>query len=266
MIPYPTPPLTSLAVLVTRPLGQGEALCRRITALGGEAVHLPAVDIEPLTEPVRVSTDPLPGPHHYDVVIFVSPNAVAHGLAAIERSPDTVIAAIGKSTAAALSAAGATPAIVPATGFTSEALLAHDGLQAGRIERVLIVRGGAGREILGETLADRGIEVDYLEVYRRLPAAPDPAILREIEQRWQQGGIDIVTITSSEILHNLDQMLGDGAKALLRATPLLVVSERLATVAQELGCRGEILVAPAADDDTVVGVLANWRTRGRVLS
>ena len=263
MIPAPTPALTGLSVLVTRPADSGASLCRKIVALGGEAIALPAIVIEGLKEPVVVSTDPSPGPHTYDVVIFVSPNAVAHGLNAIARTPDTPIAAIGKSTAAALTAAGAAPAIVPEAGFTSEALLAHPGLQADTLRRVLIVRGGTGREVLEETLVARGIEVDYLEVYRRVPADIDAAARTKLLARWRDGGIDVVTATSGEILHNLHRMLGADGQTLLATTPLLVVSPRLADAARALGCVGEVLVAPAADDDAIAGVLALWRTRAR---
>lgn len=263
MIPAPTPALTGLTVLVTRPADSGASLCRKIVSLGGEAIPLPAIVIEGLKEPVIVSSDPDPGPHGYDVVIFVSPNAVAHGLKAIARTPDMVIAAIGKSTAAALTAAGSAPALVPETGFTSEALLAHPGLQAGTIHRVLIVRGGTGREVLEETLVTRGLEVDHLEVYRRVPADLDDAARAKLLGRWREGGIDVVTATSSEILHNLHRMLGVDGQSLLAAATILVVSPRLAEVAWELGCRGEILLAPAADDDTLAGMLARWRTRAR---
>lgn len=263
MIPAPTPALTGLTVLVTRPADSCASLCRKIEALGGEAVPWPTVVIEPLAEPVLVSTDPAPGPHPYDVVIFVSQNAVTHGLKAVARGPATLIAAIGKSTAAALTAAGAVPAIVPEAGFTSEALLAAPDLQAGVIHRVLIVRGGSGREVLEEALVARGIEVDFLEVYRRVPAAIDPGLRSALEARWLQGGIDVVTATSGEILHNLHQMLTDAGRLLLSTTSLLVVSPRIKEAALALGCSGEVLVAPAADDDTLVGMLARWRTRAR---
>lgn len=263
MIPAPTPALTGLTVLVTRPAESGASLCRKIASLGGEAIPLPAIVIEGLKEPVTVSTDPDPGPHPYDVVIFVSPNAVTHGLNAISRTPDTVIAAIGKSTAAALTAAGAEPAIVPEAGFTSEALLAHPGMQADSLHRVLIVRGGGGREVLEEALVARGIEVDYLEVYRRVPAELEDAARGKLLERWRERGIEVVTATSGEILTNLHRMLGAEGQALLATATILVVSPRLADAARALGCHGEILVAPAADDDTLAGMLARWRTRAR---
>ena len=267
MIPAPTPALTGLTVLVTRPVEAGASLCRKIAALGGEALSLPAIVIEPLTEPVLVSSSPAAGSagaQQYDVVIFVSPNAVAHGLKAVPRTPDTHLAAIGKSTAAALAEAGAAPAIVPEEGFTSEALLAQPGLQSDSVQHVLIVRGGTGREVLGETLLARGIEVDYLEVYRRVPATIDTATQTALETRWNLGGVDVVTATSGEVLHNLHSMLSAAGRQLFAATPLLVVSPRLAEAARALGCQGEILVAPSADDDTLIGVLARWRTRARV--
>lgn len=263
MIPAPIAPLTGLTVLVTRPEPANGTLCRRIEAAGGKAVSLPALDIEPLVEPVLVSTDPDPGPHAYDVVIFVSPNAVAHGLKAAPFTPETRIAAIGGSTAAALIAAGVQPAIVPESGFTSEALLAHPDLASGAATRVLIVRGGAGREILEATLTERGIETDCLEVYRRIPALADARSLAAVAAAWADPGIDVVTATSGEILYNLHTMLGDAGRHQLTMTPLLVVSPRLVEVARALGCRGEILVAPGADDDALLGTLAEWHTRAR---
>jgi uroporphyrinogen-III synthase len=238
-------------------------LCRRIKAEGGESISLPALNIEPLVEPVLVSTDPDPGPHAYDVAVFVSPNAVAHGLKAAPLTPETRIAAIGRSTAAALVAAGVQPTIVPEAGFTSEALLAHPDLATGAATRVLIVRGGAGREILETTLTERGIETDCLEVYRRIPAVADPRTQAAVDAAWADPGIDIVTATSGEILHNLYTMLGDAGRKRLATTPLLVVSPRLIAVARSLGCHGEILVAPAADDDALTGTLAEWHTRAR---
>lgn len=265
MIPAPVPALTGLAVLVTRPEAQADSLCRRIEAAGGEAVALPAVVIEPLAQPVLVSTDPAPGPRHYDIVIFVSTHAVACGLQAVPRDLHTRIAAIGRATAAALVRAGVEPAIVPEKGFTSEALLAHPAMQSEAIRHVLIVRGGAGRDVLENTLTARGIEVDYLEVYRRVPPSPDPAAIAALVTRWTGGGIDVVTVTSSEILHNLRGMLDDRGNRLLCRTPLIVVSPRLGALARDLGCAGEILVAPAGDDDTLVGTLALWRTRARAV-
>lgn len=262
MIPAPIPPLTGLTVLVTRPAPANGTLCSRIEALGGEAVALPALTIEPLLEPVLVS-DRDPGPHAYDVVIFVSQNAVSHGLKAVPFNPETRVAAIGKSTAAALTAAGVRPAIVPDAGFTSEALLAQPELASGAAARVLIVRGGAGREVLQTALAARGIETDCLEVYRRVPAAIDPGVLATIETGWRDPGIDVVTITSGEILHNLDAMLSNAGRSLLARTSLLVVSPRLRELARELGCSGEILLAPAADDEALTGALATWHARAR---
>lgn len=267
MIPAPTPALTRFTVLVTRPADQGTALCQRIESMGGVAIAMPALVIEPLVDPVFVPADSRPGPQSRDVacdvVIFVSQNAVTHGLKAMPSSPATQVAAIGKSTAAALVAAGVKPTIVPEQGFTSEALLEHPGLQAGSAERVLIVRGGAGRGTLEATLAARGFKVDCLEVYRRIAAQPPPGAVADVESRWAESGIDMVTLTSGEILHNLDAMLTDTGRKLLQSTPLLVASPRLGTAARSLGCRGEILVAPAADDDTLTGVMATWHTRSR---
>ena len=45
-------PLSGVGVLVTRPAGQAEPLCRLIEAAGGRAIALPGATILPASEPI----------------------------------------------------------------------------------------------------------------------------------------------------------------------------------------------------------------------
>ncbi len=257
MIPKVVPPLTDLTVLVTRPAVQCAVLCAEIERQGGTAIAFPAVEIEPVAIEAMVTAA------DYDLVVFVSVNAVEHGARHVTRSERTRIAAIGRATAAALAAAELAADIVPDAGFTSEALLAHPQLQLTDGARVLIVRGEGGRELLRETFVTHGMSVETREVYRRVRPAVDPARVAEVEAHWADEGIDIVTATSIETLENLQALLTERGRQLLSSTALLVPSRRIVAAAVGAGLRGEAIVAAGADDASMIGALAQWRMRAR---
>jgi uroporphyrinogen-III synthase len=254
MIPLIVPPLQGASILVTRPAPQAASLSAHIQRLGGEALLFPAIAIEPIAISVAES---------YDLVIFLSANAVAHGAGLINRSESTRIAAIGKATAAALSAAAIEVDFVPADDASSEALIAHPQLTPGTGTRVLIVRGVGGRTLLQDSFAALGSHVDVLEVYRRTLPAVEPANLAALQVRWAAGDIDIVTATSVETLTNLQTLLGDMTQRFLRNTPLLVASTRIRDAAVAMGLEGEIILANGADDESLLGAVCCWRTRAR---
>lgn len=254
MIPKIVPPLTDLGVLVTRPEPQCTVLCAEIERQGGVPIAFPAIAVRPL------ESEPAP---ESDLVVFVSVNAVEHGAKLVRKSPTMRIAAVGKATAAALAAAGLPPDIVPETGFDSEALLAHPALENAAIARATIVRGEGGRELLREALLARGALVELREVYRRERPSIDPERLAHIESIWAEEGVDIVTVTSVQTLQYLIEMLTERGRRLLETTPLLVPSVRILEAARAAGLQGDALLAPAADDASMIGALARWRTRAR---
>jgi uroporphyrinogen-III synthase len=258
VIPKVLPPLTDLTVLVTRPAVQCAALCEEIVRHGGAAIAFPAIEIEPVALQATVAAA------DYDLIVFVSVNAVEHGARAVSKGGRMRIAAIGRATAAALAAAELAADIVPEAGFTSEALLEHPQLQLTEGARVLIVRGEGGRELLKETFVAHGMSVETREVYRRVRPQVDVTRIAELETRWVEDGIDVVTATSIETLQNLQAILTERGRQLLSSAALLVPSRRIVAAAVGAGLQGEPIVAAGADDASMIGALAQWRTRARV--
>ncbi len=233
----PTAALRGLGILVTRPAHQAEGLCRLMAQAGGRPLRFAALEILPCADPAlrRLLRQ------RWDLAIYISANAVRCALAL--GLPDAASnAVVGQATAQALETAGVTPEWLPERA-DSEGLLALPALAQVRGWRILIVRGQGGRALLGESLRQRGALVEYAEVYRRALPATDPA---ELLARWQHE-VQIVTATSSDLLDNLLVLLGEAGAAKLRATPLLVVSERMQQHARALGI-GASWRAAGADD------------------
>jgi uroporphyrinogen-III synthase len=247
--------LSGVTVLVTRPQGLGENLVQAIESRGGRAVLLPAIAIQPVqpdtSELAELATLPAGG-----LAIFASRNAVAWGARYLPQ-PRPRVAAIGPSTASALTELGMTPDIRPA-GYTTEDLLAQPEFADLSGVRVFIIRGADGREALSAGLKARGARVRYLDVYRRVPAPLDPQRRREILALWAAGGIQIYTATSGEIFRNLCAILGQEGEPLLRNTPLVTVSARVLDIASQWGHSAARVLADGPDDQSLAAAITSW--------
>jgi uroporphyrinogen-III synthase len=252
VIPYPLAPLTGLTVVVTRPLPQAALLSERIKSLGGSALMCPAIAIETITTTTTLE--------HYDCAIFVSANAVEHGLKLLPNNIS--IAAIGPATAKAIQAAKRDVHILAPAPFTSEALLSLSEMHSVAGKRFAIIRGEGGREILADTLIERGAQVDNISVYRRVPLPPTPQALNQLRETRDSGAPQLLSFTSAEILQQwtTSMMPLDNA---IRFDPMIVASSRIAALAREQGLLGECIVAAAASEDALIGAMANWNARAR---
>lgn len=252
MIPYVLPPLTGLHILVTRPVHQTEPLNSRLTALGAQIATLPALDI--------IANDYAAPTQSYDLLIFISSNAVRFGHSLLEAQPQARIAAVGTRTTESLVAAGHSVDIAPEAASSSEALL-HHPLLVNPPKHILIVRGVGGRTLLQEELTARGSQVDIVEVYRRTPHQPDPQQLQHIQAQLADGLIDLITLTSVEVVQAVHGLFG--SLIAQRNIGLLAGSTRIAQAAHRLGWQGETILAESPEDEQLISALTRWHTRAR---
>ena len=253
--------LAGLRVLVTRARHQSAGLVALIEQHGGTAIRFPVIEILPPRYPgtARAAMARL---DDFERVIFVSPNAVEHGLAMLDTAQvpqnRAAFAAVGESTAAALAQAGVHTVLRPTHGASSEALLALPELGETAVagSEILIVRGEGGRQLLGDTLSKRGARVTYAEVYRRAAPTVNGGGLRPGDRN---GGIDTIVITSLAGIENLFAMLGADAVGWLKEAGYVVVSERVAAHARALGIKEQPVIAAGADDRALLEALHRWR-------
>lgn len=246
--------LQGCRVLVTRPVAQAKALCERIEQAGGIPIHLPALAVEAVHD--DSSQQRCQSAADYDWLIFISRNAVEHAHACLPVPlPAAVkVAAIGEATATALSGAGVQATLLAKGSGTSESLLTEPVLAEMTGQRVLILRGEGGRERLAETLRERGAQVDYADLYRRVRPGTTPGEL----SRLLDAGIDILTIASGETLDNLLAMALEEQRD-IRSLPLVVMSERLLKLAREKGFTDTVIIATETSDKGMVEAIRHWR-------
>ncbi len=252
--------LGGLSVLVTRPAEQSAPLAEAISNAHGRPITFPALEILGPKDKQAVRAQ-LASLNSIDLLIFVSANAVRY---AFPLMPDNIpldlqIAAVGKATAKALDEHGLEATLVPKSSMDSEGLLALPQLQDVAGRQIVIVRGNGGRELIRETLEERGAKVEYIEVYRRQIPNRNPA---NLIANWEQM-VEAVTITSGQILENLFTLLGEGGGEALRKTPLVVVSERIAEQAAAHGCQVIYLADSAMDKDVVASLCEVFETHYR---
>lgn len=235
--------LAGCGIAITRPLDQAQPLAQLIREASGEPILFPLLEIVPL-EDYRALDATIAGLERFDWAIFISSNAVQHGMTRllVKRTfPSSLrCAAIGPSTAAELARFGISRVLVPTDRFDSESLLNLPEMQEVSGKRCLIFRGEQGRELLADTLRERGAMVEMAESYRRINPQRDAG---ELFQLWQNKRLQAIVVTSSEALRNLIALAGDNA-AWLSRTPLFVNHPRIAETASDWGLRAIVAQAP----------------------
>ncbi len=240
--------LAGRGILVTRPRSLASGLAMLIEQSGGRAVLFPAIEIEDLPPPAA-----LRDLEAFDLAVFISPTAVQKVMERVAAWPRRLrAAAVGSGTRRELERRGVTAVIAPESAADSEALLALPELERVAGRRVVIFRGGPGRSLLGDTLAERGAQVEYAECYRRTRPRGDPAPLLEA---WGRGAVHAVTVSSSEGIENLFALLGAAGEQRLRSTPLFVPHARVGAHARKWGVR-EVVIGGAADDAMIERLVA----------
>ena len=146
-----------MRVIVTRPHAQAEPLIAALREQGFEAVSCPVIETESIDDgPIEVSD--------YDWVIVTSANGAAE-LAARRRGELPRIAAVGETTAAALTALGIAVDFVPSLA-SQEGLVAELPRPVGR---ALFVGAERARRLLVDELP-----ADFRAVYRTVELSPSP--------------------------------------------------------------------------------------------
>ncbi|MDH5232142.1 MAG: uroporphyrinogen-III synthase, partial [Gammaproteobacteria bacterium] len=249
-------PLKNIHVLVTRPEHQADQLCKLIEQSGGTPERFATIEISSLSLDVKQIHQLV---SQTDIAIFISQNAVEFGLKPLLESRINMpaklrFAAVGQATARALNALGISDVIQAEAPYNSESLLACNELQNIAEKHIIIFKGTGGRELLIDTLKQRGASVHSFDCYSRNKPTSDSS---EVSQQLKKQAIDFVVCTSNEGLDNLVDLIDVDNQESLFATKLVVLSERGAGHAKTLGFE-TIIQAHEASDRGIQQILIQW--------
>jgi len=218
-------PLRGRTIAVTRADQQLGATRQLFEAAGAAVVDLPALVIGP-PDNWGPLDDALAELDQFHWLVFSSGNGVEavqqrlarRGGSLAHRPSGVNIAAVGRKTAAALEALGATADFVP-PDFIAESLVEHFPV-SGWGQRLLLPRvQSGGRTLLAEAFAEAGARVVEVPAYEsRCPDGLPSAAVRALDQ----GDVDAITFSSGKTVNHTAQLLEGAFGDVWR--------ERLATV------------------------------------
>jgi len=241
---WETRPLWGKTVLVTRTREQASQLVARLTEVGARCLETPTLEIAP-PEDFGPLDRALKHLDDYDWVIFTSANGVAAFMARLFDAGLDVrslgrskIAAIGPATAAALKNYALNADCLPAESFQAEGLAEalQPMIQPGA--RVLLARAQVAREVLPETLARFGAQVEVAPVYQARPPRELPPAARAA---LEAGAVDVLTFTSSATVHNFATLVGrERFQALAAKATVAAIGPITAATLNEYGITPQI--------------------------
>ncbi len=251
--------LLGQVILNTRPAQQLAGLTMLLEREAAEVLEFPAIEIVASDEH-DFHRQLARNVNDYDLLLFVSRNAVDGAFNYFDAAglkPSMRFGVIGAATREALArhVSMANEQLIESEPYSSEALLEVSQLQQVDGKRILIFRGQAGRNLLGDELARRGAKVEYCEVYRRVLPDREPGRFNRLTgSKWPT----LVVLTSNESMHNLVQLVDPTARQRLCATPWLLISERMRESALKLGHNADIVIACRASDEGIFQTICAW--------
>ena len=224
--------LANIRALVTRPKEQAETLAQQIIEQGGQSWVMPMITIEPYSENQDIRSKVLQLDQYHKVIV-ISHHAARLGMEHIEVYwPQMPVGiqwyAIGEKTRKTLADYEVTSAC-PEQALDSEVLLSLPDFQSVAGEKILLLKGKGGRELLKETLMAAGAHVDELELYQR--QRPDYS-REQLSSLIKKHDINVILASSGEILANTAHYL---SSELCEHCRLIVPSERVRELARNMG-------------------------------
>ena len=233
-------------ILITRPLAQTENLKMLLDKSNIEYVFFPSFEVK------KINTEVLS--KNYDVIIFISVNAVNYAEDYFIKlfTSSFKVFAVGPVTAKRLIDKNIKVDCFPKVNPSSKELLAMQECSELIDKKILIVRGKGGSETLKNNLKKLN-QVDYLEVYERLPCELTKLHTESIEV-FLNSPKGVLMASSNESLSNIVRLLNldspDNFKN-FKSRKLIVFSQKIRVLAESLGFENIKVTLNPSDQDLI---------------
>lgn len=237
MTPWSSRPLGGWRILVPRGGPWGHGIAADLRAAGATPVVAPMINFAPAddTEVLARALEALAA-GRFDWLTATSATTVdvlsAHRAVVPEN---THIAAVGETTAAALTAAGYRVDLVPPEDNSAKGLLRElkQFEQYGPELKVLTLRSDIAKPVLSQGLVARGHTVESIVAYRTIGVAVDGQIVADAVA----GAFDAILVTSGSVAEQVKLQLGP----LPERTLVAAIGPQTAKDAADYGVRVDIV-------------------------
>ena len=163
--------INKIALISTRPYEKNICLLRELENTNVSLLNFPLTEIVGLKDYVEFDSI-LNDLKKYQHIIFISTNAVRYFIERFKNLPiklpdHIILSSIGPSTQEALKNEFNRNVYCPKETYDSKNLMKNKIFDNLKDKKVLIIRGGGGREVLKDILEEKGAEVNYGECYIR---------------------------------------------------------------------------------------------------
>lgn len=233
-------PLFGRRIVVTRTRKQASGLVSALRDLGADAYELPTIRTEPLTDKTEqlIFVEAINDAHHYDWIIFTSPNGVAAFFDAFyqlrkdaRELGNARIAAIGNGTARKIEEYHFGVDLIPPE-FVAESLVQEFKKMSVENLRILLPRASGARDMLAVELESQGALVDDVSAYQTVAETEDIA---GGLKRFREEGADMVTFTSGSTAMHFQALMDQLEIPLPRGLTMASIGPVTSTVMEEHG-------------------------------
>lgn len=221
-------PLKGVRVLVPRGGKWGDSVSAQLRAHGAHPVIAPLINFAPAENPHDLMVALLKleaGDYDWLVVTSATTVDVLMGNS-IRPAPTTRVAAVGETTAAALTLAGIRVDFVPENDNSARGLL-KEWPTEGIVGKILVPQSDIAEPTLVAGLAERGLDAEFVAAYRTVGVPVDP----QVRESVATGSISVVLITSGSVARQIAGQLAP----LPEATVVACIGPRTAFDARAAG-------------------------------
>ena len=245
-------PLTGWCVLVPRGGPWGDGVAASLRSQGAVPVIAPLINFAPSRDQAALDQAIVDlGAGQFSWVTITSATTVDVLAAYQVRIPqETHVAAVGETTASALTAMGYRVDLVPEKDNSAEALAEKLIGQVSSPQRILTLRSEIARTLLTDRLTEAGHDVRSVIAYRTIGVPVSDRIAAQV----RSGQINAVLVTSGSVAEQVRLQFGD----MPDSTVIAVIGPRTAEDARRLGLRVNV-VAKVQTVDALIEAVAGMR-------
>ncbi|MBF4575102.1 MULTISPECIES: uroporphyrinogen-III synthase [unclassified Frondihabitans] len=248
-------PLRGVRVLVPRGGKWGDNVSAILRSYGASPVIAPLINFAPTADQHELMIALLRlEAGEYDWLVVTSATTVDVLIGnSIRPAPTTKVAAVGETTAAALTLAGIRVDFVPENDNSARGLVKEwptDQI----VGRVLVPQSEIAEPRLVEGLAARGLDAEFVAAYRTVGVSIDASVKAEVAD----GSIRVILVTSGSVARQIAEQLAPLPRDVLVAC----IGPRTAFDARAAGLPVHVIAetrsAPALVEAVVDNALAGW--------